>query len=199
MSAEAAILLRPAEAYRRLAHDGSIRPRANAIKRLLFSALLLGCTISLIVSGRLTLRLVVGGALAWSFVPLVQTASFAAVHRAFRAATTFSRDLDLFFAGSAPWSIWLIGLGALATVSSPLQIVGWTATTSSLAVVAASVTPVVLWSGYIDFCFYREVWRRDHRDAIRVLVAYRAFCWTAGLLYFFGFAGWPLLVSAIRG
>ncbi|MBI3402083.1 MAG: hypothetical protein HY048_11740 [Acidobacteria bacterium] len=43
--------------------------------------MLLGCCVSLIVSGRLTARLVAGSTIAWSFIPLFEVAAFAIVRR----------------------------------------------------------------------------------------------------------------------
>src|SRR4051812_37172619 len=51
------------------------------LRRPLGIALILGCSISLMTSARLTLRLAIPAAIYWSFVPLCELAGLAAVCR----------------------------------------------------------------------------------------------------------------------
>jgi hypothetical protein len=198
MSPDASVMLRPMTAYRRLTEHSTMSGAAIALRRPLFAVFLLGCGISLLVSGRLTLRLIAGGAVAWSFVPILEVASFAAVHRAAHARTSFARDVDLFFAGRGPWTVWLLAVATLAAFATPFQVDDWTATTPGLVWIGASVAAIAMWSGYIDFCFFRVVFNRAPGAAIRALLLQRALCWTAMATYFVGFAAWPLIVDAFR-
>lgn len=77
------------------------------LRRPLLLAFVLGCGISILASGRLTLRLIVDGMLSFAFVPACQLAGLAAVYRARRAPLTFSEAADRFFEGNSPW-LWLL-------------------------------------------------------------------------------------------
>ncbi len=159
--------------------------------------MLLGCCVSLIVSGRLTARLVLGCTIAWSFIPAFEVAAFAIVRWRARSVRTFARDLDLFSAGRRPWSIFLIALAAAASFLTPLQINDWSEATVTRAVLTSIAAGVALRAGYLDFRFYREALGRAPADARRDALLQRAICWTATVVYFFGYAGWPDVVDWI--
>jgi hypothetical protein len=190
-------MLRPTATYRRLAQHTATGGWWIGLRRPLFSIFLLGCALSLIVSGRLTARLIAGGAVAWSFIPLFALASFAAVRRRARRSVTFSRDVDLFLAGGGPWVVWLISVAMVASFLTPFQAYAWSATSTPQMWLAATALPVAIWSGYIDFCFYRTVFERPLAGAVRDLLLQRAILWTVAIVYFFGFAGWPLVADRV--
>jgi hypothetical protein len=159
--------------------------------------LLLGCCISLIVSGRLTARLVLGCTIAWSFIPAFEVAAFAIVRRRARSIRTFARDLDLFGKGRRPWEIFLVALAAVASFLTPIQINSWSEATVTRAVLTPIAAGVALRAGYLDFRFYREALGRTPAEAKRDALLQRAICWTAAVMYFFGYAGWPDVVDWI--
>mgnify|MGYP003399930456 CR=1 FL=1 len=68
-------------------------------RRPLLLALVLGFGISLIVSGRFTVRLIADGALSFAFVPLAELAGFALVYRFGHRTLSFAEAVDGFFAG----------------------------------------------------------------------------------------------------
>jgi hypothetical protein len=149
------------------------------------------------VSGRLTARLVLGATVAWSFVPAFEVAAFAIVRRRTRSLRTFARDLDLFSAGRRPWAIFLAALAAVASFLTPFQINAWSEAPATLAVLTPIAAAVALRSGYLDFRFYREALGRTPAAAMRDALLQRAICWTAALVYFFGYAGWPDVVDRL--
>jgi hypothetical protein len=167
------------------------------MKKTVAFALLLGCCVSLVVSGRLTARLVLGSTVAWSFIPALEVTAFAIVRRRARSIRTFACDLDLFSAGRRPWAIFLVALAAAASFLTPLQINHWSEATVTLAVLTPIAAGVALRSGYLDFCFYRDALGRPPAEATRDALLQRAICWTAALVYFFGYAGWPDVVDRI--
>src|SRR5450432_2588253 len=89
-------------------------------------ALVFGCAISLMTSGRLTLRLALPAAIVWTFVPLLEMASLAAVWHIKRPAISLPRAIDLFFMGHAPWSLWLVGFAAIWAFVPTVQVFAWT-------------------------------------------------------------------------
>ena len=63
---------------------GELRQRRAAVtlwRRPVLLAFVLGCGVSLLASGRFTLRLVVDGTLSFAFVPLCELVAFAIVYR----------------------------------------------------------------------------------------------------------------------
>ena len=160
-------------------------------------ALLLGCCVSLIVSGRLTARLVLGSTIAWSFIPAFEIAAFAIVRRRARSIRTFARDLDLFSAGRRPWAIFLVATAAVASVLTPFQISNWAEAPVTLSVLAPIAIGVMLRCAYLDFRFYREALDRPRTAAMRDVLLQRAISWTAAAVYFGGYAGWPIVLSWI--
>src|SRR5689334_21316275 len=67
-----------------------------------------GVLTSALASGTLNVRLIADGAMSFAFVPLVQIAGLAlAMRLGNRRAVPFSRAVDLFFAGNAPWLVWM--------------------------------------------------------------------------------------------
>ena len=77
---------------------------------------MLGCGVSLLGSGRFTLRLVLDGTLSFAFVPLCQLAAFAVVHRVQRSRLPFRAAADRYFATNTPWLWWMVGLLAVAAI-----------------------------------------------------------------------------------
>jgi hypothetical protein len=149
------------------------------------------------VSGRLTARLVLGCTIAWSFVPAFEVAAFAIVRQRARSIRTFARDLELFSAGRRPWAAFLAALAAVASFLTPFQINDWSEAPATLAVLTPIAAAVAFRSGYLDFRFYREALGRAPAAAMLDALLQRAICWTAVLVYFFGYAGWPEVVDRL--
>ena len=181
-SPELDVMLSPARAWRRLAKTPAT---GNWVAGPLFVAFTLGCAVSLITSGRLSLRLVLGGTLCGSFVPILELASLAIVCR---GVLPWRRAAELFFIGHGPWTLWLAGSALLWSLFPAPEMYrddySW----------RLSAIPVALWSAYIDFWFFREVSRRA---AVRRLIAQRLICWVPGLLIFVAPAGWQTVASTL--
>lgn len=108
----------------------------------------------------------------WSFVPLVETGALAAVCWSDRRILSFTRAIDLFFTGHGPWSLWLIGFSAIWSFFSPATAVSLT---RAVWLYGASAI-VILWSAYIDFCFFRFVLGRNRTRAGRDLLCRACDC-----------------------
>jgi hypothetical protein len=183
------VMLRPAAAYQELARLPDIPSIWLAVRRPLLFAIVLGCTVSFAASGRLTLRLVFPAIIYAALVPLIEVLALRAVH----AKSPFSRSLDLFFAGFGPWLLWLLAFATIWTFASPVNAFRWTGPRWDLYVVGA----LALWSGYIDFCFFRYVFQRSPRRAARDLLVQRAISWTLAVLIFGGGSLWSELVGSL--
>ena len=155
-----------------------------ARKPLLF-LLFCGCVVSLGASGRVTLRLIVDGAISFAFVPACCLAGLAVVWRLGpRSTLPFARVADAFFAGFTPWLVWMIVGGGVFGLVPPRAFSPW-----FFPVLIAGTVPLV-WSLRIDWRFFRDTLGRSPRQALRDLVVHRAIAWTGGVAYFLGIAIW---------
>ena len=154
-----------------------------ALRRPLLVAVVLGCAMSLMTSGRLTLRLAAPAAVYWSFVPLLEIAGLAAVcGKRLRA-----RTIDTFFAGHGPWLLCVTLFAAWWAFVPAVKVFGQTTYPwiwVGLALVA------IAWSGRLDFVFSRRVLGRTRTGAARDIAMQRAICWIGGLAIFAGTSGW---------
>jgi hypothetical protein len=190
-------MVSPRTAFHYLAQHHDSTGAWTLLRRPLFLAFLIGCTLSLGTSGVLTARLVFSTATSWSFVPLFEIASLLIVCWPKRRTVPLSRAVDLFFAGHGPWIVVLPVLAAITSWISPMQanlffrfLWNWKGFLVSGAVAA--------WSAYIDFHFFRIALELPTRHAARTLVLQRAIAWTCGIAYLFAFPLWPLMVGWFR-
>ena len=151
-------------------------------RRPLLLALLLGCGISFIASGRLTLRLAADGALSFAFLPLSELAGFAVVYGLRRPATAFADAADRFFAGNTPWLWWLLAVIIAAIVLPPHR-----HGELGAPLLITFLIPTVL-SVFIDVRFFRD-FVGESRGRARIDVALqRLVSWPAAFAYFLGMA-----------
>jgi hypothetical protein len=179
------VLLRPAATYQALAElEGGA-----AWQRPLWFAFLCGCTASLITSGRVTLRLVAPCAVYACLVPVVEIAVLAALLRG-RRNVPFRRAIDLFFMGHSGWSLWLLMVAAIFAFVPPAEAFLYTGSVFRWTTVGTAV----IWSGYIDYCFFRCV--SPDRPAWNLLMQ-RTLSWTVGLILFGGASLWPGILGVL--
>src|SRR5205823_2971794 len=146
------------------------------LKRPLFLAFFLGCTISFLTSRTLTLRLIGPSMIYWSFVPLIEVAALAAVCWKDRQNIPFPRLVDAFFRGYSPWLLWLTGVCAIwSLLSPPTKSFDWTV---SIVWLDGGLALAIAWSLYIDFWFFRSVLRRSPAAALRQLAIQRLISWS---------------------
>ena len=162
---------------------------SRLIRRSIFLAFVLGCGVSMLASGRFTLRLIADGALSFAFVPLCELAAFAVVYRLQRGtrramgtaeAGHFGQAADRYLAGNTPWLWWLVALMAAAAIL-PVR------TTDLLSIALVTwVIPIAL-SVRLDWRFFRRA-GRTRALAVTDIVVQRAIAWTLAAVYFLGIA-----------
>ena len=151
------------------------------LRRPLFIAFMLGCGVSLVGSGRFTLRLIADGTLSFAFVPLCQLAACAVVHRRQRSRLPFGEAVDRYFAGNTPWLWWMVALMVAAAILPAARV--------------GSVLPLILITAPIPIALsVRFDWRlfrgngRTRPQAATDIVLQRAIAWTLAAAYFLGLA-----------
>jgi hypothetical protein len=185
------VMLRPAMAYQWLVRQKIDEGNWTAAQRPLFMIVLLGCLVSLVTAGSLSLRLFAAGAINALFVPLLEIGVLVGLWRSKRTIP-FSRTVDLFFMGHGPWVLYLLVFSAIWAFASPTDAFVLTARWMwSLLVVA------LVWSAYIDFCFLRHVLPESAARAAGKLLALRIITWSVGLVIFGGGSLWPEIVRKL--
>jgi hypothetical protein len=164
-----------------------------ALKRPLFLAFLLGCTVSFLTVRTLSVRLIVPGMIYWSFVPLIEIGALIAVCRGDHQNISLPRLIDSFFSGYRPWFLWLTGMCAIWSLLAPAaKSLDWTI---SVLWLFCGVAVAVPWSAYIDFRFFTSILRRDRARAARELVIQRLISWSVIMLI----VGGPTIWSSATG
>jgi hypothetical protein len=175
-------MLSPAGVYRYLAQQPPGRGGAWLVcRKPLLVAFVLGCSMSLLSSARLTLRLAGPATIYWSFVPIAEIMALGAVCWRDRRTRSFLQTIDLFFAGYGPWLLWLVGLGAIWCFVPPVQAFVFTK-----AWLYGGGAIAVAWSAYIDFCFFRYAMGRSLARAGRDLFIQRLVSWMLIICIFGG-------------
>ena len=171
-SLDARVLVRPAAAYLAAADRAAQPGLWTAIRRPLFVALVLGCTMSMLASSVLTARLAFPTALYWAFVPLVEALAFLPLARRWRARVAPSVLIDTFFAGHGAWTLTVVVLGVTMSIVSPAL---WWFFITRVWLGVAGV--VIAWSVSVDYWFWRHYLRATPGQALGRLAIHRAVVW----------------------
>jgi hypothetical protein len=133
----------------------------------------------MISAGSLTARIALSATFYWTFIPLCEILGLAIVTRGKLGRHSFAHAIDIFFAGHGPWTLLLIALaGALTFSTAPAR---WELLTGPALWATALV---VVWSAYIDSCFFRHVMGDRRAGAIRDVVLQRLVTWAAVIVIF---------------
>jgi hypothetical protein len=190
MPVEIDLSLYPSVIYRRWAAATTERPPQGAVvlfRRPLLVCLVLGVSVALGATGRVSSGLVLSAAAVWSFVPAVQLAAFAVTTRLFTGrAPAGARSVDLFFMGHLPWSLWLIALSSAAALTFPNGVAGWPralvmAATISIVVPVAATARIVR-------AYFGEITGLPPRRARAATALYEGLVWGFAI----AFASWAV-------
>ncbi len=112
-------------------HNSGVR----VIGRMALVALVIGTSVTVSATERVTLSLVVAGALGWSFVPVLQLLTGVLL---VAGSDRLTPSLDRYFATHWPWSLWILivhagflmvpairGVGLLFAVTAAVPVI-WT-------------------------------------------------------------------------
>ena len=170
MSPEVRLMIAPGETYAMLARARGRGSLLTAVRRPALVALVLGVSVAMAATRQVTPALLVSTILCWLFVVLLQGGiALALVAGPARRTVGLARALDLYFAGHAPWSLWLLAVAAYGP--SPL---GWPAWPMAIA----AAVPLVL-TPRIVVAFFREVLELDPRQAFARAAAQQILTWSA--------------------
>jgi hypothetical protein len=187
LSPELRVLAAPFARYREAVSgaspdSSSLVPRAAVAAA--FTAFVIGTCTAITATGRVSWRLALSGAICWSFVPILQLLTAAAVLPS-RAVVPRRRALELFFLGHAAWSLWLLAAAA--------SLVAGVARTD--VVLVTGVVPAV-WTSVVVYAFCREVLGLTaRRAAARTLAHQTLTCLLIVLYVAWAVQLWPRVLS----
>ena len=188
MSPELAVLLRPRAAYHVLAEDYPAVSPLQALRRPALVALAIAVAISITATGRAPLSLVVSTLICWSFAVAWQLLAAATVTRVPHRSLSFAQRLDLFFAGHAPWSVWLLTCTAWSRL-----LPGWT---DLYALLCTAAVPAG-WTTVVVYGFCTGALGLTKRRALRLTLLHQALVWSFVFLYIaWAVALWPRLLAS---
>jgi hypothetical protein len=140
------LMLRPAAEYSARVARSRESAWVRAISVPVLLAGLLGIVTAVATTGRVVVSLVVSQAVCWTFVPVLQLATGSMLIGSARdRPVTFSRAVELLFAAHGPWSLWLVAMGVLQSVSPNQNLV-----------LSSSLIPFT-WTGWMLFGYGRTV------------------------------------------
>jgi hypothetical protein len=171
-------MISPGDTYALLARASRRGTLLTAVRRPLLVAIVLGVSVAQAATGHITPALVLSTTLCWSFVILLQAAiAMGLIAGAARRTVGIARAIDLYFAGHAPWSLWILAAAAWAPspIGRPLT-----------PLLIAAVVPLFL-TVRITNAFFREVLELDPRHAVARTVAQQVMTW-GSLVILFGTA-----------
>jgi hypothetical protein len=157
-----------------------------------------GCLVSVLASGRFTIRLFTDGLISFAFLPITQLIALAVAWRVgARPSLPFGKVVDEFSRGFWPWLSWIAILSAVFGVVTPHALAPFIRPAIYLTLLP------LLWSLRLDFKFFRDVKARAPRAALFDLLMQRTIGWGLALTYFFGIAvrpeiPWVLSLLGIR-
>ncbi len=174
-STEARLALAPDATYGRLLAEEAAVSWWRALRRPALVLLVIAVAVPIMAVQRVTVGLVLTAALSWSFVVAIQLLVGAVVVASAPARRIeIRRALDLWFAGSLPYSIWLL-LAAAAMGSA--QHAG------SMALFIATALVPSLWTTAIVAAFCRTVLRTSRAGARWRAALHFLVVWAIGLSY----------------
>jgi hypothetical protein len=186
-SDEVAVALAPARTYARLVGRRAPVNGWRAVERPALVLVVIGTSLAIAATTRVTATLVASAMLTASFTIIVQliAAALLVASRRARPVTT-ATAIDLLFAGHAPWSLWVLvtSLWAGTDLFFSLRIMGVT-----------MLVPLV-WTVVVMRAFCLEVLETTPRGASLRTLAHQAVIWGFGVSYVaFASGGWFRLLD----
>ena len=181
LSPELRLMVSPGQTYALLARAPGRGTALTALRRPLLVAVVIGVFEAMSATGHVTPSLAASTILCWSFVVMLQAAiGLGLIAGAAQRTVGIARALDLYFAGHAPWSLFL--LAAAAWAPSPLG-------RPLTPVLVAILVPLILTPRIVS-AFFREVLEMDPREAFARTVVQQALTWVSFFILFGTAVAW---------
>lgn len=173
-SIDLSIALSPDQTFERLVANTGPAPGRSLIARLCLILLTIAIVVPVTAVQRVTASLVAVAAMSWSFVVVTQVAVAVGVIVSSRERRIdLLQALDLWFAGHLPYSLWMLGVAALAENSHLIH----------LTFLGATALVPSAWTAWIVAAFCRRALGNSPPTARRRAAAHQAIIWATGLGY----------------
>jgi len=182
------LALVPADTFERLARERA-HGRVTALAgRLLLALTVMGTSVAISATGRVSVQLVASIAAAWSFALLVQAVAAAVVIVPARARlVTRLRAFELWFQAHLPWSLWLL--------LPPLYYVVVGRRPTDNLVMGAALIPMA-WTALLMRAFARRVLRSPRAEIVTIV--HQTVLWGLTLCYIaFAIGGWGRVLDEV--
>jgi hypothetical protein len=158
----------------------------SLVGRMALVALVIGTAVTTSATERVTLSLVLAGAIGWSFVPLLQLFTGWMLVRGF--AQDRVRLLNRYFATHWPWSLWILASYALLLMfPGTRRFAFWITLTAALP---------VLWTFHLLLRFCREELRLGILRSWTRVATHQAVTYTIVFAYIFvAVSLWPRILG----
>jgi hypothetical protein len=157
----------------------------------LLTALVIGVTTSVTLTGVASLSAIASGAACWSFVPVIQLANgLQLCRRSPGLRVDRVKAIELLFLAHVPWSIWLIAI-ALVLLWQPGAAIG------EYATLLTGLVPFI-WTAVLVWSFCRTVLGSATGDAVRRTLIHG--CVTVAIMFIYialAVALWPRILQAV--
>lgn len=152
--------------------------------------------VSMVVSGKLTIRLIADAFVSFAFVPVAELAGFAWVWRASGRARPFRQAAAIFLVGNLPWLLWCLWVMVAASFISPDGLDRWSGPYRNMFQFG-SIGAAAAWSAWLDFHCFPEILSTSTGSTTGYVLVQRTVSWLVGSIYFFAFAIPPFLMRAL--
>ena len=189
-SAQLLIAISPERTFARLVANAAAAPARSVLARLAGVLFTIAIVVPVMAVQRVDASLVATAALSWSFVLVIQIAvAVGVILSSPTRRASLLHAVDLWFAGSLPYSVWMLIVAAIATNSRLVD---------PAFLFAAALVPAA-WTAWIVAAFCRTVLNTDRKGARRRAAAHQVIVWTIALTYAALFSGgWSQVVNAAR-
>jgi hypothetical protein len=185
-SDELRVMFRPIAAYRSLAAAGSEPGTWALVRRPLASTVIVGAFVSFAATNRLVAEFIADGILWWSFLPMLQAGLIALTMLGFarrNMSMSMPRAISLFFVGSGPWWVWLLGMSVVAAFAPSGTTDGLPAHSGRFLLAAALAA--LVWSIITTFGFLYGALGLSARRATAGTLMYNVAFWGTLIGYLF--------------
>lgn len=152
-SDEVRLLVGPFRVYRELRARPDEQPLRTIAARVARTQLLIAGTVALITAGRLPIHLVVGTAVFWSMVPVLQALMILGGHAVSNRRMPRARAIGLHMAGNAPLLLWLVLCAGLCLFAPNVyEAFSW----ALRPIIAPGLLVALVYGSVLSFAFYRS-------------------------------------------
>lgn len=161
-SDEARLLVAPFAVYRELRAGTDERPSRTIVARVVRTQLLIAGSVALITAGRLPIHLVVGTAVFWSMVPVLQVLMVLGGHAVSNRRMPRMRAIGLHMAGNAPMLLWLLLCAGLCLFAPNVyEAFSW----ALRPIIAPALLLALVYGSVLSFAFYRSALEQSRARA----------------------------------